>query len=184
MAVFSISFACASDLQFFPFSRLRAGARSGKVVAGFPSDRAPTPRFRSRYQVRYSDLIVIYVPDRADEGVGSAHDRSPRKQNSEASILPTLAVLQKLREHPHPAFGHLVWKFRGILAPFHLERDRPRRMHPRSRLAGCRIDEPPTAFRAEEKLDRSRSSSSDPYGCRNTRFAFARKGRRRCLILA
>jgi len=54
------------------------------------------------------------VPDRADEGVGSAHDSFSREENGEASILPTLAVLQKLREHPHPAFGHLLPQARPL----------------------------------------------------------------------
>jgi hypothetical protein len=48
------------------------------------------------------------VPDRADEGVGSVHDSSSEESDKEASILPTLAILKKLREHPHPAFGHLL----------------------------------------------------------------------------
>jgi hypothetical protein len=44
------------------------------------------------------------VPDRADEGVGSACDRSSR----ETTKFLKIAAVKRLREHPHPAFGHLL----------------------------------------------------------------------------
>jgi hypothetical protein len=48
------------------------------------------------------------VPDRADEGVGSAHQAPKKNKMTKLRHFPSYAAVKRLKEHPHPAFGHLL----------------------------------------------------------------------------
>ena len=71
-----------------PVAKQWAGARSGKVATGFPSIARQILDFDHVYQVRSfrSDLIVIYVPDRADEG--SSETVTRLKQEPSPGLRP------------------------------------------------------------------------------------------------
>ena len=79
-----------------------------------------------------------------------------------------------------PLYGRfLAYWFRSSL-----ERDRPRSCICEAGWLAVGSTITTRAFGAVGEQDRGRSSLSGPHGCRNARFAFARKGRGRCLILA